>query len=143
MDILEQTIVTDEFAADLGGIDGLPARGNGYIAISEAEYGRFFLRNHKPSEKVQASYDRQKQFYEGLFREGDASLGMQRRAFANPPTENSLLFATKIIRPREDESGIRNDFGAILDPSKTCCNCSVLPAISNLRPLISVDHLLF
>jgi hypothetical protein len=69
-DLLEQKIVGGHFAADVGSIDDLRARGIRYVAVSKDEYGRFFLRNHKPTKSVQANYDRQKKFYERLFREG-------------------------------------------------------------------------
>lgn len=68
-DFLAQKVVGGDFAADPGGIDALRARGVSYVAVSEAEYGRFFLPNHKPSKSVQADYDRQKKFYEHLFRD--------------------------------------------------------------------------
>jgi hypothetical protein len=117
-------------------------RGITYVAVSEAEYGRFFLRNHKPSEKVQASYDRQKQFYERLFREGE--LLWDCKGGLLPILEPKILFY--YLPPRSSGSrrtnlDIRNDFGTILDPPKTCCSCSVLPTTSNLRPLIWLDHL--
>jgi hypothetical protein len=70
-DFLEQKIVGGQFAADVGSIDELRARGIRYVAVSESEYGRFFLRNHKPTKRAQANYDRQKKFYERLFREGE------------------------------------------------------------------------
>jgi hypothetical protein len=104
MDILEQTIVNDEFAADLGDIDALRARGISYVAISEAEYGRFFLRNHKPSEKVRASYDRQKQFYERLFREGE--LLWECKGGLLPILQPKILFY--YLPPRSSDPGRTN-----------------------------------
>jgi Dolichyl-phosphate-mannose-protein mannosyltransferase len=70
-DFLEQKIVGGQFAADVGSIDELRARGIRYVAVSQSEYGRFLLRNHKPTKRAQANYDRQKKFYERLFREGE------------------------------------------------------------------------
>ena len=63
--------MSDRFAADAGGVDGLRARGIRYVAVSEAQYGRFFLRTHKPTKSEQTDYDRQKKFYERLFQEGE------------------------------------------------------------------------
>ena len=68
---LEQKIVGGQFTADVGSIDELRARGICYVAVSEDDYGRFFLRNHKPAESKRADYYRQKKFYERLFREGE------------------------------------------------------------------------
>ena len=59
------------FAADVGSIDELRARGIRYVAVSQSDYGRFLLRTHKPTKRAQADYDRQKKFYERLFREGE------------------------------------------------------------------------
>ncbi len=68
---LEQKILGHLFAADVGSIDDLRARGIRYVAVSEGDYGRFFLRTHKPTKSNQVDYDRQRKFYERLFREGE------------------------------------------------------------------------
>jgi hypothetical protein len=59
-DLLEQKIVSDLSVADVGSIDELRARGIRYVAVSEDEYKRFFLRSHKPSEIVTSEKDQPK-----------------------------------------------------------------------------------
>ena len=68
---LKQKVLGRRFAADIGGIEELRAGGIRYVAVSEADYGRFFLRTHKPTMSMLPDYDRQKKFYERLFREGE------------------------------------------------------------------------
>jgi Dolichyl-phosphate-mannose-protein mannosyltransferase len=68
---LEQTIVGHFFAADVGSIDELRARGIRYIAVAEKDYGWFFRRTHRPTKSILADYNRRKNFYERLFREGE------------------------------------------------------------------------
>ncbi len=67
---LEQKVVSDVFAVSAGSLDQLRARGIRYVAVSEAEYGRYFLETHKPTEGQRADYDRGREFYGQLFREG-------------------------------------------------------------------------
>jgi hypothetical protein len=68
---LEQKILGRLLAADVGSIDELRARGIRYVAVSESDYGRFFLQTYKPTKSKQGDYDRQKKFYEQLFRDGE------------------------------------------------------------------------
>jgi hypothetical protein len=68
---LEQKLVGRLLAADAGSIDELRARGIRYVAVSEGEYGRFFLRTHRPTKGTLAGYNRRKEFYGRLFREGE------------------------------------------------------------------------
>ena len=68
---LEQKIVCKFLVADAGSIDELRARGVRYVAVAKGDYGRFFRRTHKPIKGSQADYERQKQFYERLFLEGE------------------------------------------------------------------------
>jgi len=67
---LEQNVVGKLFAADVGTIEELRARGIEYVAVSEGDYGRFFLKTHKPRESERADYERCHKFYKQLFAEG-------------------------------------------------------------------------
>ena len=60
---------TVRFAADIGTIDELKKRGVTHVAVSESDYGRFFLRGLKPQESGKADFQRRKAFYERLLRE--------------------------------------------------------------------------
>ena len=66
---LEQTVVDDAAALQGGGLEELRAQGIRYVAVSEGDYGRFFLKTHKPAAE-ETDYARKKAFYERLFREG-------------------------------------------------------------------------
>lgn len=57
------------FAADIGTIEELKARGVTHVAISESDYGRFFLKGLKPQENAKTDFQRRKTFYEQLWRE--------------------------------------------------------------------------
>lgn len=59
------------FAADVGTIDELRAQGIRYVAVSEGDYGRFFLDNHKATAGGAEDFARRRAFYERLFREAD------------------------------------------------------------------------
>ena len=67
---LEQNILGKLFAADVGTMDELRARGIEYVAVSEGDYGRFFLTTHKPRGGDQDDFGRRRAFYEQLFAEG-------------------------------------------------------------------------
>lgn len=67
---LQQTLLGKLFAADVGTIEELRARGIRYVAVSEGDYGRFFLKTHQPGESGKDEYERRKRFYEVLFTEG-------------------------------------------------------------------------
>lgn len=60
---------TVRFAADIGSIDELLKRGVTHVAISESDYGRFFLKGLKPQESGKADFQRRKAFYEQLRRD--------------------------------------------------------------------------
>jgi hypothetical protein len=60
---------TVRFAADIGTIDELKKRGVTHVAVSESDYGRFFLEGLKPQESSKADFQRRKAFYERLQRE--------------------------------------------------------------------------
>jgi hypothetical protein len=103
-DFLEQKIVGNLSAA--GSIDELRAQGIRYVAVSEAEYGRFFLRSHKPTKSERADYDRQKKFYERLFREGE--LLWECKAGLLPilqPQIRLYYLPSEIVTTKEDQRG--------------------------------------
>jgi hypothetical protein len=68
---LPQTILADKFAADLGTIRELRKRGVTHVAVSESDYGRFFLRGLRPKKDSEAAFERRKNFYKKLLRDGD------------------------------------------------------------------------
>jgi hypothetical protein len=59
------------FAADLGTVDELRAKGVGYVAVSEMDYGKFFLAGLRPQEAGQQDFERRRAFYDELFRGGE------------------------------------------------------------------------
>jgi hypothetical protein len=75
---LPQKILAAKFAADLGSIDELRARGVTHVAISESDYGRFFLRGLRPKKGEAKDFARRKRFYEALLRDGELVFERQR-----------------------------------------------------------------
>ena len=69
--VIPQKIVAKKFAADLGTLDEVQAQGVTHVAVSEMDYGKFFLRGLRPQESARADFDRRREFYERLFREGE------------------------------------------------------------------------
>jgi hypothetical protein len=69
--VLPQTILADKFAADLGSIRELRKRGVTHVAVSESDYGRFFLRGLRPKKNEEEAFERRKSFYKKLLRDGD------------------------------------------------------------------------
>jgi hypothetical protein len=41
-----------------------------YVAVSDGDYGRFFLKTHKPRPEEAAEFSRRKAFYEEVFSTG-------------------------------------------------------------------------
>ncbi len=70
-DAIPQKIMPAKFAADLGTLDEIRAKGITHVAVSESDYGRFFLKSLQPKKGEEEGYARRKKFYEKLFREGD------------------------------------------------------------------------
>lgn len=68
---VDQKILGKLFAADVGTIDELRARGIHYVAVANDDYNRFFLKTHTPRPEERAEYDRRKAFYKQLFAEGN------------------------------------------------------------------------
>jgi hypothetical protein len=69
---LPQKIMAKKFAADLGTIRELRKIGVTHIAVSESDYGRFFLPSLRPKNKEsEDDFDRRRSFYKKLLRDGD------------------------------------------------------------------------
>ncbi|MCX7869036.1 MAG: hypothetical protein N2322_03700, partial [Terrimicrobiaceae bacterium] len=68
---IAQAVEGKLFAADVASLETLRRRGAVYVAVSEGDFGRFFLQTHRPREQDRADYERRKAFYEELFREGE------------------------------------------------------------------------
>lgn len=59
------------FAADIGTIDEMLAKGITHVIVSDSDYGKFFLEGLRPKSDESGAYAKRKAFYETLFREGD------------------------------------------------------------------------
>jgi hypothetical protein len=57
--------------ADLGTLDELRAKGITHVAVSESDYGRFFLKSLQPKKGQEEDFARRKAFYESLFDSGE------------------------------------------------------------------------
>ena len=66
---IPQKVVPSKFAADLGTLEELRAKGITHVAVSESDYGRFFRESLRPKKGEEADFARRKIFYERLFRE--------------------------------------------------------------------------
>ncbi|MEO8350387.1 MAG: hypothetical protein ABI680_01570, partial [Chthoniobacteraceae bacterium] len=62
-----QTILAKKYAADLGTLEELRARGVSFVAVSEMDYGKFFLESLRPQESEREDFERRRAFYEQLF----------------------------------------------------------------------------
>ncbi len=67
---MPQRILAARFAADNGSISEQRAKGVTHVAISESDYGRFFLRGLSPRPGEEEKSSRRKAFYEELLRDG-------------------------------------------------------------------------
>ncbi len=67
---LPQKVVGKLFAADVGSVQELRNMGIRYVAVSDGDYGRFFLKTHKPRPEEAAEFARRKAFYEEVFSTG-------------------------------------------------------------------------
>lgn len=94
---LEQKILAKKFAADVGSIEELRKLGVSHVAISETDYGRFFLNGVRPKKDEVKDFERRKAFYAELLRSGDLLFQRERgtvlylhpgiRLYAMPPGE--------------------------------------------------------
>ena len=75
---LPQEIRGKKYAADLGTIRELRKSGVTHVAVSESDYGRFFLRGLRPKKDAAADFERRRVFYRKLLREGKLLFGTER-----------------------------------------------------------------
>jgi len=78
MGTLPQKVLGARFAADLGTMEELRAKGVTHVIVSESDYGRFFLEGLRPQSGERADFDRRKAFYESLLRDGELILERDR-----------------------------------------------------------------
>ncbi len=68
--LVPQKILRGRFAADFGELSELRGKGITHVAVSESDYGKFFLESLRPQTGELPDFERRKTFYEELFREG-------------------------------------------------------------------------
>lgn len=73
-DVIPQKVLAAKFAADLGTIEELRAKGVTHVVLSESDYGRFFRESLKPQEGKEQDYFRRKAFYESILRSREQPL---------------------------------------------------------------------
>ncbi len=64
-------ILAARYAADVGTMEELRSLGVTHLAVSETDYGKFFVRGLRPQPKEAADFARRKIFYEELLRAGE------------------------------------------------------------------------
>jgi hypothetical protein len=94
---MDQKILARKFAADVGSIEELRKMGVTHVAISETDYGRFFLNGVRPKKDEVTDFERRKAFYAEILRAGDLLFQRDRgtvlylhpgvRLYAMPPGE--------------------------------------------------------
>jgi hypothetical protein len=94
---LPQEIRGKKYAADLGTIRELRKSGVTHVAVSESDYGRFFLRGLRPKKDAVTDFERRRVFYKKLLREGKLLFATERgtvlylhpglRLYTIPPAE--------------------------------------------------------
>jgi hypothetical protein len=57
---IPQKVLGQRYAADVGTINDLRAAGVTHVAVSESDYGRFFLESHRPQKEEHDSFFRRK-----------------------------------------------------------------------------------
>ena len=67
---IPQRILAERYAADLGTMAEIRARGVTHLAVSMTDYGKFLLPGLIPQESERADFERRKAFYEALLRDG-------------------------------------------------------------------------
>jgi hypothetical protein len=63
-------VLDASFAPDLGTLDELRAKGVAYVAVCRQNYGRYYNDEMKPQPGVKSGYDKRREFYGELFKEG-------------------------------------------------------------------------
>ena len=66
-----QTVLDANFAPDLGTVDELLAKGVTHVAVCRASYGRYFNDETGAQGGGKIGYDKRRDFYERVFREGE------------------------------------------------------------------------
>ena len=66
-----QKVLDASFAADLGTLDELRAKGVTHIAICRQSYGRYFRDETKPREGAKGGFDKRREFYARVLEEGE------------------------------------------------------------------------
>jgi hypothetical protein len=69
-DLPQEVVAGKSYAAELGDLEKLRADGFTHVAVTESNYGRYFLDSMKPKDGAQDDYKQRRNFYERLFREG-------------------------------------------------------------------------
>jgi len=73
--VLPQTIRGEKFASDVNKIPAsmreLRKSGVTHVAVSESDYGRFFLRGLRPKQNEEEKFEKRRGFYKRLLRDGD------------------------------------------------------------------------
>ncbi len=67
---IPQRVANHFFAADAGSLAELREAGIRYVAVAQGDYGRFFLKTHRPRAEGLDDFQRRKKFYEELFSTG-------------------------------------------------------------------------
>ncbi|HEX5177510.1 MAG TPA: hypothetical protein VFV83_10795, partial [Chthoniobacteraceae bacterium] len=70
-DPLPHKVLGGRYAADVGSLSELRAAGVTHVAVSESDYGRFFLDGLRPRADERDDFARRKSFYEELFHTGE------------------------------------------------------------------------
>lgn len=71
LDLKQKAISGKTYAANLGTLDALRAKGYTHVAVSHSNYGRFFLDSLDVKDEKREEVERQRAFYEQLFAEGE------------------------------------------------------------------------
>jgi hypothetical protein len=77
---LPQKVFAKKYAADFGSFSELRQQGVTHIAISETDYGGFFRAGARPKKSEAAEFERRKDFYLALLREGEPLFQRERGA---------------------------------------------------------------
>lgn len=65
--IIPQKVIAEKYAADIGTLEEMRAAGITHAAVSEMDYGKFFLQGLRPKESEREDFERRRDFYQRLF----------------------------------------------------------------------------
>lgn len=68
---IPQRIISERYVADVGTIDQMREKGVTHIAVSQSDYGKYFLKSLRPQAEEAQSFARRKDFYTNLLRDGE------------------------------------------------------------------------